>query len=786
MREPAPTPLSGLLQRLGLATPAELQVLAPTVSRLAGDLPQFQSVWIDALRGACRLTHYQAAEILAGRGESLRIGRYVLYHIVQECGYSTIYKARHDESHVTVRLTVASAEKPDACHLQTDLVRLVQLANRLPQISGLITSADEAGGRLWAASPWIEGTPVSEWTLHNGRFPPEVVLDVARAMLGELSAMESVGLIHGDIRIENVSLLRDGGVCLPQPGLRAIIRPHEGVAHCDASPEACGALAPERVACGTRPTLASDLFACGCVWWQMLCGRPPLRGGDTLARLRAAQTASIDDFRRWVSDVPEPLSQAISSCLQKDPRKRLTSFASLAQQIGSPGRAGRQAIARCLGAAARPHAPWLRTTRARAKRKRPHLWTAAALFALALIAVAWPIWVAANRPRAVGAASESVQYSPDRSGNPADVSYRRASGNLAQSGRPETAVIQAGYSEPINRGNLLLLPAGHATRADSLRLSPGIVVRAQSGRARVAVPPGGLAVLPDRVTFENIDFVPDDTVAASDDIMSSPTLVRIAAAECAFVGCSFQSAAAGHLRSGSSELSTAIRWTHRASGDMSTMLSSGRIRLENCVFRRVAAGIESSCRGAIVLQIVNTLHLGPGPMVRLMHCPAADEPTRIALSQITLREASSLVEISDHAGESEGAKDAPAGEINIDASACVFALPDNAAVLLLASERPLPRLFQGVKWSGRSSVVSPRVAFARWQRGNRDSEIINDANLAISGLVRGRIDFAGPCDGNPSSCRIVQCFAPLEDSDSPGANPSGLPTEVLADEPNRR
>jgi hypothetical protein len=97
---------------------------------------------------------------------------------------------------------------------------------------------------------------------------------------------------------------------------------------------------------------------------------------------------------------------------------------------------------------------------------------------------------------------------------------------------------------------------------------------------------------------------------------------------------------------------------------------------------------------------------------------------------------------------------------------------------MLACDRPPLQLLQGVKWAGRGSVVSPQVAFARWQRRGGQSETVNDATLSISGLVRGRIDFAGPFDGNPSNCRIFQCLAPLEDSDSLGANPAGLPADV--------
>jgi hypothetical protein len=511
----------------------------------------------------------------------------------------------------------------------------------------------------------------------------------------------------------------------------------------------------------------------------MLCGRPPLGGGDALTRLRAAQTAAIDDFRRWASDVPLPLAEAITACLVVDPRKRPASMAALSQQLGLPGRAGRQVIVRCLSAADRPQAPWLEAKRAKSAKNHPHLWTAVTLLALALVAVAWPVWVAAYRPRAMASKSESVKKQSGGLRRPHDDPVPIDRLRSARSEHQDTAVMQAGYAEAIGSNNTRLLPAGAIIPADRLRLKPGQSVRAENGRARIAVPVGGMEVLPERVTFENIDFVAYNSAALVVDARApaqlvDSALVHVAAAECAFVGCSFQSAA------GRPDLSTAICVIHGTANGAAAGLPSARIRFKDCVFRRVAAAVRFSGRGALTLELVNSLHLGPGPMVRLMRCPAVDEPMRIVLSQVTLRDATAAVELRDQAGSS----DAPVGEIGIDSAACVFALPEDAAVLLLGTERPPLQLLQGVKWTGRGSVVSPRVAFARWQRRNVQSEIVNDATLSISGLVRGRIDFAGPCDGNPSNCRIFQCSAPLEDSDSLGAIPSGLPADVESD--NRR
>ncbi len=326
MREPPPAQLTALLKQLGLATDRDFEGVEANVHRMAGDLPRFESVWIDALRQARVLTQFQAAEFHAGRGEALKVARYVLCQSVQECGYAAVYRAEDRQTREIVRLAVCSSTAnhphPDHDHgymvpdmapalshpagygrrergeTPAQLEELAAAGRALPRLPGLIEAAGLDGQRLWAASPWIEGTSLADLVLHHRRFPPEVVLEIARAMLGELVALEAAGMVrsgigfqpvsvHGDICVQNVLVTKDGEVHIPHPGLRGVIRPQEGISHHDLAPEACSTLAPERVTEGTPPTVASDLWACGCVWWHILCGRPPLGGGDTLARLRS-------------------------------------------------------------------------------------------------------------------------------------------------------------------------------------------------------------------------------------------------------------------------------------------------------------------------------------------------------------------------------------------------------------------------------------------------------------------------------------------------------------------
>ena len=91
--QPAPSvTLIELLDRLRLATPGQVQSVQPQVGRSA-ELPQFDSIWVDALAQRRILTPFQAARINAGRGDSLQVGPYVLRSELPGPGYAQRYSA---------------------------------------------------------------------------------------------------------------------------------------------------------------------------------------------------------------------------------------------------------------------------------------------------------------------------------------------------------------------------------------------------------------------------------------------------------------------------------------------------------------------------------------------------------------------------------------------------------------------------------------------------------------------------------------------------------------------
>ena len=106
MREEPPQELIALVERLGLATAEQIRGMGPRARGLARGLPLFESVWLDALAQARIVTHFQADEIRAGRGDALRVGPYVLCRRLPSPDYGDCYVAQEVDSGQMARLVV--------------------------------------------------------------------------------------------------------------------------------------------------------------------------------------------------------------------------------------------------------------------------------------------------------------------------------------------------------------------------------------------------------------------------------------------------------------------------------------------------------------------------------------------------------------------------------------------------------------------------------------------------------------------------------------------------------
>ena len=859
MPELPPVELVATLERLGLATAEQAARMGRRVGRLAKDLPRFDSVWIDALAQARVLTPFQAAELNAGRGNSLRLGPYLLCQRLAHPSYVACYRAKNVESGETVRLAIVEnagpradaileqlkllleggsrtvdgrstqfetsrVESPQTCHRRADAVpkqspttAVAGRSDPIPNPQSLIPDPPSPSlplspspplfrhvgrdtNRIFVAEPWINGRTAAEWIVHHGRFPPEVVLEIARAMLAELVELEKSHVCHSDVSTSSLMLTDSGDVVLTMPGLRAILRPEEGYAFADLLPEAFDSLAPERIASGTPPNVPGDIYACGCVWWHLLCGRPPLAGGDSLTKLRAAQAGGICDVRRYAPDVPPPLAAAISACVEVEPSRRPESMARLAATLGSPTSSGKGALADCLARSGRPTVHWTTTTRSIRRSSRTPLWLAGAVCCLAaVVATLWPVWHA----RGLGGSPTSKVGSREGSGFRGQGSGDNGQCETASGSHPsslishpssftpdspppsndsQNPVVPATFQQPLQPPPDLVLAADKPLPKSQLELRAGQRVRAASGhRAVLLVPETGLVVDKENVCFENIDFVWNHASSkrAKTDALA---IVRLLAGRAEFRGCSFRCVMEGIAKGNSpifadTKIGTvpsvpvsAIRWVHPAEADRSeTSLPTGQIRLADCLLVQVDAGLDCQTLGSLSVEATNTLHLGAGPFLRLDHCPRADEPASLNLSQVTLRGGGPLLECLTPRVEQQP------GEIAVFSAACVFA-PQSGEPLVRCSGTATPeRLTRCLRWTGQGSLVTPNTPILTCQGPDEQPQTVDEASLAIAGLVRSEVGFAGELSSDPAASRVIRWQAPLRSSNPPGVDPAPLP-----------
>lgn len=814
----APPPhIAELLEAFGLADPGQIRRAGRSVRRLGRQLPQFDSVWADALAQCGVITRWQAGEICAGRGEQLKLGPYVATEPLSDCLYAQACRARHIDSGQWVRLIIAPRGGRDAREAGARLRDLIEVAGgletdycALPIAAGQveqepIPSVFPAGRpdtgrlssviRLWVAADWTPGRSAADWLIAHGRMPAAAVVEIARAMAAGLAQLESVGLCHGDIAASSLWLAADGRMLLPLPGVRGILRPEEGYSRADLTPEAFDYLAPERVSQGTPPNMAADLYACGCVWWHLLCGRAPLAGGDSLSKLRAAHEARILDPRELAPDTPAAFAEILLACIRPEPERRPRGAAELASLLGPPTPQGYRLFRRALRAAESPSLGWP-SMRAPVSERPPRRLLQPAVMGLALAAsllvAAWPIWRAVREKGADAQSGRQIALqakeparqtesgaSPDAPATVAggkttdrDVlpaTYLANSEDMADNRRRQDGErLPAKQAEPSGVSSVedLLLEGNKLASIERLDLRPGQRVLGPNGsRAQLLVPAVGLHVAVDGadaehpIQFEGIDFVWDHPGSAD------AAMLVVEARHVQFRDCTF------HARASNAVMPAAVRWIHPSALQASAIaLPSGSIRFTDCLFHDVAAGLDCRTLGAARIEFVNILHLGPGPLMYSPQGPRAEDSMNLVLEQVTLRGAASLWRCGVDSPVA-----AEPGRILVRADRSVFVPAEGGSLIRFHGEGdPMP-ILHNLVWEGEGALVTPGTHIAMQERPGGMPNRLDDTNVPIAGLVLSEVEFAGPADGDVAHSRLLRWNAPLRSPDAPGCNPGRLP-----------
>ena len=748
-----PQELMDLLDRLGLAEAGTVRAVEGRVRKLGRDLPQFHSIWVDALQQARLLTAYQAAEINGGRGAGLRLGPYALKSVRSSLGYARRFAARHVESGDQVELIVI--EKTPGQQFEDTSAALASLAVRGSELAAdgvaALVECGTGEDRIWAAIRYVEGQTAAEHVVRHGRMPPSVVLEIARQMAAALVHLEKAGCAHGDVAATTVLLTAKGRAVLLAPRLRQVVRPDEGFAHTDLGPEYYDSVAPERIESEAPADLVTDLFGCGGLWWHLLTGRACFAGGDALGKLRAILDQDAQDVRDLAPDTPEPLATVIAACLARDRSRRPASAAELASRLGSPTASGRAEVARWANASGGSppiHAPG---SRPRAPMRATWPMAVAVLALMGFIVMLG----------AIGLPSRSTDGHPNVASQNGPSKPVDSEDQVASQPDPEESQPAPPDLPPQDEPNELVLAGDDPVALDVSRLSDGLHVHSTSGaRVTVLVRGSPIVLAKEDLLFSGIDFVwqPSSDAAARSEVAA---MLQVEAGQVRFRQCTFQTAAG-------QAPAAAIRWVFpRERGGLT--LPTGKLSLHDCALCRVAVGVDARTAAALTIECDNLLHLGPGPLLRLDHAPPVDEPLGLSLTNVTLRGADALLEILD-----PETVERP-GTISVTARLCVFESRMDGALLAFTGPVAPASLAKAIYWTGEGALVTPQGRIAQWTNGEGRTAELNDAAFSIAGLVRSPVEFAGE-RGPEIDANIARRWqAPLPTDEAPGIRSGTLP-----------
>lgn len=202
-------------------------------------------------------------------------------------------------------------------------------------------------GRPYVATPFVDGQTVASRIARTGPFHFNEARPIVMSLLGGLDALHRRGLVHGDVKTENVFIVRHEGkeptaVLIDFGADRLLMRPglsieRTGPVSVFGTPKS---LAPEQSR-GRRTTPRSDVYATGVFLYELLAGRPPFVGGSPIEVV--AQHLSADPSppsqhapRGWIS---KELDEVVLQALAKDPEARFAHAGDLREALEALGKA---------------------------------------------------------------------------------------------------------------------------------------------------------------------------------------------------------------------------------------------------------------------------------------------------------------------------------------------------------------------------------------------------------------------------------------------------------------
>jgi len=259
--------------------------------------------------------------------------RYTLDRDLGKGGMASVVLARDLKNDRMVALKVLHAELTSTVGADR-FKREIRVAARLqhPHILSILDSGETPQGQLWFTMPFVEGENAYERLEREKQFAPAEALRIATAAASALAYAHEQGVVHRDIKPDNIMLAGDQVLVADFGVARAVSEVAEKLTATGMIVGTPTYMSPEQASGDKAIDGRSDIFGLGCVLYEMLAGEPPFKGPNPQATLMRRFMGPPRPLRPMIM-ISEPVEAAIIRSLAKDPADRFATAAEFADAL---------------------------------------------------------------------------------------------------------------------------------------------------------------------------------------------------------------------------------------------------------------------------------------------------------------------------------------------------------------------------------------------------------------------------------------------------------------------
>jgi serine/threonine-protein kinase len=248
--------------------------------------------------------------------------------------------------------------------------------------------------------PYVEGESLRDRLKREHQLPVDEAVRITREVADALDYAHRHHVIHRDIKPENI-LLHDGRALVADFGIALAVSRSDGGTRMTETGMSLGTphyMSPEQAMGEREITAKSDVYALGCVLYEMLTGEPPFTGPTAQAIIARVMTEEPRSLTLQRKTIPPHVEAAVRTALEKLPADRFATAAQFAEALSRPG------------AVTLPQATTARTPAHPAARSRRQRALAHAPWLVALLAVGAAAWGWLGRPARPGTSWQYVSF----------------------------------------------------------------------------------------------------------------------------------------------------------------------------------------------------------------------------------------------------------------------------------------------------------------------------------------------------------------------------------------